>query len=166
MRILTVLAMFFMAPLVFEADAHAEYSKEELKAEKEDVKHAKTSSKEVSKLAKKWHKNDEKGKDNADVEADLKQYYKDELAMLRAKGVEAKDNEPNMDHPAHREKVMEEPEEEMPKLEELRDDIVALKGGDLKDKAYGKRLDEYVVRLEARYERKAERYKEHKQDKE
>ena len=145
------------------ADASA-YTKEELSLEKAEVKYAKGVSKSVGKLAKKWHKNADKGKDNAEIEKELKVYYRNELSWLREKGIPTVEEPEPMQHPAHPVKVMPEPPSETPKLEALRDLVVTLKQGELKDKAMGKKLDEYVSALDARYERKNKRYKEHKKE--
>lgn len=163
LRRITLLAILFIGAPAFTADAlAAPMTKEELKLEKEEVKYAKSVAKSVEKLAKKWDKNAEKAKDNAEIEAELREYYKNELAWLREKGVSTVEEPDPPQHPAHPQKVLPEPESETPKLEELRDICVELKKGELKDKKYATKLDEYVDRLWQRYERKDTAYDAHK----
>lgn len=135
-------------------------SKDDLKKAKEEVKYHQGRAKDFAKLAKKWQKADEKGKDTQEIHAELKELYKDELASLREKGIETVEGDlPS--HPQHPELILPDTEDRA-KLEALRDLLVALKttkdGDDAKK--YGKNLDEVVAILEERADRKAEKYDE------
>ena len=147
--------------LVLATSAHAD-TKEDLALQKAEVKYAKSVSKSVGKLVKKWQKANDKGKETAEYEKELKPYYRNELSWLREMGIVTVEEEPPLQHPAHPEKVLPLPPSETPKMEALRDLVVELKKGDLKPKTQSKKLDEYVQKLESRYERKNVAYKEAK----
>ena len=151
------LMLILSAPLLIPT-AHGA-TKEDLQLQKAEMKYAQSVSKSVGKLAKKWNKNNDKGKDNAEVEKELKVYLKNELSWLREKGIKTVEEPEPMEHPAHPQKVLPEPPSETPKLEALRDICVELRSGELKPKGYSKKLDEYVSTLEGRADRKKNAYK-------
>lgn len=158
MRIISTL--LFAAALstpAFAAD------KAELKLEKAEVKYAKTVAKDVAKLSKKFEKLSTKEKDTSDIEKDLAEHYRDELAWLRAKGIQTNEppTEPQRD-PAFPLRVLPEPESETPKMEALRDMLVDLKQGKMKDAKMSKEIAAFSAVLTERYERKNTRYKENK----
>ncbi len=156
MRILsTVLFTAILATPALASDA-------DLKLEKAEVKYAKSVSKDVAKLVKKWEKKSAKDKDTSDIDKELAEYYRDELAWLRAKGIKTVDQpEPQRD-PQYPLQVLPEPEAETPKMEALRDMLVDLKSGNLKDGKKSKKLAEFTTVLSDRFERKNDRYKENK----
>jgi hypothetical protein len=146
--------------LVSVATPAAAASKDDLKKAKEEVKYHQGRAKDFAKLAKKWQKADEKGKDTQEIHAELKELYKDELASLREKGIETVEGDlPS--HPQHPELILPDTEDRA-KLEALRDLLVALKttkdGDDTKK--YSKNLDEASTILTERADRKAEKYAE------
>lgn len=158
LRTFLLLTLWAASPvLTSSALAGDPVTKEDLDLQKAEVQYAKSVAKSVEKLSKKWHKNDDKNKDNLEVERELKVYYRNELAWLRAKGIPTVDDDAPQ-HPAHPEKVLPEPPSETPKLEELRDICVTLKDGEIKDKGYSAKLTEYVDRLWDRYNRKERAY--------
>lgn len=151
------LLLILSAPLMIPTAQGA--TQEELQLQKAEMKYAQGVSKSVAKLAKKWNKNNDKGKDNAEIEKELKVYLRNELAWLREKGIKTVEDPEPMEHPAHPQKVLPEPPSETPKLEALRDICVELRTGELKPKGYSKKLDEYVTTLDGRAERKKNAYK-------
>jgi hypothetical protein len=158
MRILsTVLFAAMMASPALATD------KADLKLEKAEVKYAKTISKQVNKLVKKWDKKTAKGQDTADIDQELTHFYREELAWLREKGVKtiAIPAEPQRD-PRFPLRVLPEPASEMPKMEALRDLLVDLKRGNMRDGRKSKTLAEYGSVLTERFERKNARYKENR----
>lgn len=163
-KVILALSLALATPTFFAAPAYAGYTKEELKLEKDEAKYNKAVAKSVAKLVKKWHKEAEKGDPTKEIEKELKDYFQNELADLRDKGVDMKgeDPKPASRDPRYPGKAAPADDDEKKKLEELRDQVIALKGGDLKDKAMGKQLDDYVKTLEKRAERSLERYKKHK----
>ena len=162
-HITLALALALATPTFFATDAYAGFTKEELNLEKDEAKYHKSVSKSVGKLVKKWHKATDKDKPTKEIEQELKQYFKNELMDLKDKGVSLKDEpEKVVRDPRNPGKALPADDEEKGKLEKLRDMVQDLKGGDLKDKAMGKKLDSYVEMLEKRADRSLERYKKHK----
>lgn len=158
MRILsTVLFGAMLASPALAADSA------ELKLEKAEVKYAKTIANKVGKLSKKWERKSAKGKDTTDIDQELKEYYLDELAWLRAKGIKTIPDPPERKRdPAFPLRVLPEPESETPKMESLRDLLVDLKRNEIKPTKKSKLLAEFATVLDERYERKNERYKANK----
>lgn len=162
------LALCVAAPsVVLVATSTSAFAAGEKKLEnmKEDVDYHKDRHKAVEKLFDGLTKSVEKEKlDDADeAHKELKEYYKDELASLRAKGVETVEDD---EVPADPSRVDKEPEEiPVEKLEELRDIVVALKTlkPSEKPKPYLTKLGEYVKTLQERYERKEKRYEAEKE---
>ena len=165
--LLFTVALSFAAPVFMAATATPAFalSEKKLEAMKEDVDYHKDRYKEIEKIASGVIKDLEKDKaDDADeAHKVLKAFYKDELAGLRAKGIETVDDG---DIPADPTRVDNEPEEiPKEKLEELRDLCVDLKGmtPSEKPKPYTSKLEAYVATLLERYERKEKRYDEEKE---
>jgi len=158
MRILsTVLLGTMMATPALASDAAT------LKLEKAEVTYAKSVAKKVNKLAKKWDRKSAKGKDTTEIDAQLKEYYLDELAWLRAKGIKTIAPPPELQRdPAFPLTVLEVPESDTPKLEALRDLVVDLKRDAIKPAKKAKLLTEFSTVLDERYERKNERFKANK----
>lgn len=128
---------------------------------KEEVDYEKKRFSDVEKLAKDWHKADEKAEDLKPAHQALKEFYKDELARLRDLGVPTTDNDLPT-HPQHPDMVLDaEPRD---KLEALRDLVVALKSATPgeNNKKYGKDLDAYVTALSDRVVRKEKQYEDEK----
>jgi len=158
MRIIST--VLFATVMATPALAGDKAEKEALKAQKAEVKYAKSASKDVAKLSKKFAKKSAKDNDTSEIEAELNAYYRDELSWLRAKGIPTIETpyEPQRD-PAFPLRVLPEPESERPKMENLRDIVVDLKNGDLKDGKKSKKLNEFSTILSERFERKNARYK-------
>ena len=163
--LLLAVAVAVAAPVFVASTSTSAFaiSEKKLEAMKEDADYHKDRFKEIEKLANSVIKDLEKDKkDDADeTHKELKKFYKDELAGLRAKGIETVD-EDIPETPLH---VDNEPEEiPREKLEELRDLCVDLKNQkpSEKPKPYQTRLEEYLKTLQERYERKESRYEEEK----
>ena len=164
-KAILALTLSLATPTLLASNAYAGYTKEELALEKDEAKYHKAVAKSVGKLVKKWHKATDKGKPTKDIEKELKGYFKNELADLKDKGVTLKEEPENVTRDPRRPgRVAPADDEEKGKLEKLRDMVQDLKGGDLKDKKMGKKLDEYVSLLEKRADRTMERYKKHKKN--
>lgn len=153
-------SLFVLVGLTLANTAWAEPSEAKLDAWKEEANSAKDIHKDVSKLVKKWHKATDKDKDTAELDKEINFFVKQDLAWLRDHGIPTKEPVELPKHPLHGQ-AEETPldEDEKPKMEHLRDLLVELKD-DGKDKAIGKKLDEYVSILGDRYERKQKRYDE------
>lgn len=164
-KAILALALTIAAPSFLVTDAYAGYTKEELNLEKDEAKYNKAVAKSVGKLVKKWHKATDKDKPTKDIEKELKQYFANELQDLKDKGVTLKEEpEKATRDPRYPGRAVPADDEEKGKLEKIRDMVQDLKGGDLKDKKMGKKLDDYVELLEKRADRSMERYKKHKKN--
>lgn len=163
-RTLTTLALLALA-----VPATALAGDPDLKAQKQEVKAAKTYSKQVDKAVKKWEKGAEKGNEKkmARADEDLDQIVRDELARLRDLGVKTRVTEPepiNKKYPGKT--IVLAPEH--PKLEALRDDLVELRdlqpwfeAGKAKNRDFTRKselLSELSENVADRYERADRQY--------
>ncbi len=100
----------------------------DVKEARQEMKAAKRYHKDVDKLVRKWEKAARKGREDklAKRDAELDELYRTELARLRELGVPTKKVEPKPINPDHPEKVVRLAPEN-PKMEALRDDLVALR---------------------------------------
>jgi hypothetical protein len=156
----TMRTLFIALGLTISGTALAAPLDAKLEAWKAEAKSAKDAHKDVSKLVKKWHKAADKDKDTAELDKELHFFVKQDLAWLRDHGVPTKEPVELPKHPLHA-TAEETPldQDETPKMEHLRDLLVEIKDAPPgKDKAVGKKLDEYVSILEDRYERKQKKY--------
>ncbi len=164
-RTLFLVAGLMLAAPVVVTQAVAATS-EELDLMKAEVDYANDTHKAVAKLADDWKKNQEKEKDNAETEKELKQYLKVELEKLRELGIPTVADEEVPEDAVRQPAIEPEPRE---KLIELRDLAVALKSGknandeEIGPKPYAKKLDEFVAILAARAERKQKFYDKEKE---
>ena len=153
--ILITLCLFFGSPVAMAAAQDGPNV-----PDKAEVEYHEERFKDVQKLAEQLTKAVEKGKDTSDTIKALRAHYLDELAALRAQGIETKVEEPLPKHPQHLDTYPETPPDQREKLLALRDLVVDIKGlsVDDKPKVYQNKLNEYVQVLSNRYERKKKRF--------
>lgn len=123
---LAATALLALALPLVTADAHA--ADPEVKEARQEMKEAKRYHKDVDRLVRKWEKAADKEKDEklARYDAELHDLYRDELTRLRDLGVPTRKPEPKPINPDFPEKVKPIPVVH-PKMESLRDDLVALR---------------------------------------
>lgn len=123
---LAATALLVFAFPMFAADAEA--GDPGVKEARQEMRDAKRTHKDVDKLVRKWEKAANKANDKklAKREAQLDEVYRAELARLRSLGVATKKIEPKPLNPDFPNKILRLAPEH-PKMEQLRDDLVALR---------------------------------------
>jgi uncharacterized cupredoxin-like copper-binding protein len=141
--------------------SHEHKDKAQLKLQKAKVKESKQTYKETKKLSKKWDrytKRDKEDKAEA-IEKELRVIYKAELTRLRNQGMPTV--AVTVTHPGHvgEKGATRRLPTGAPKMEALRDLLVDLKSGDLKQWAQGNKMDQFTEAMSDRYERKKTQFK-------